>query len=531
MTEQAQKISIQWRRGIMGGLGLGGLAFLLAWVSTGFSGVDGWASFLAMLGLAAGLLWGGWRGLRGETPPRWLGFLLIGAAILRLAAGVLWFVALPVGGHGNPAELGGYVMEDARHRDQAAWELAQSDDSLLKAFSRDFRMADQYGGLLFVSAAFYRTLGGTVHQPLQMAVLTAAFSSLAVLFTWGFVRRAWDDKTAWLAAWVLAVYPEAVMLGSSQMREAFTVTLLMAAVYGLIHYWQERSRVGLAWTLGALLICLPLSPPVAVLIAGTLGILALAMGEWQALRKPRFWLAAGGLAALALVGAWLFWDKIAPQGVASPLEIFQYWVVEIARWQAYYAERASGWLQKIFNSTPEWTHIPFLLGYGVVQPLLPAALVAPSTPIWYGLAVWRATGWTLLLAALLYATLRSFRFKNWRGLPLGISLVVWAGILVSSYRGGGDQWDNPRYRATFAGLQIALAAWAWIEQRRSPDPWLRRALVGAGLVAAWFMPWYLRRYTPLEWPVVDLFKTAGLGLITAALYWLWDWARMENDET
>jgi len=51
-----------------------------------------------------------------------------------------------------------------------------------------------------------------------------------------------------------------------------------------------------------------------------------------------------------------------------------------------------------------------------------------------------------------------------------------------------------------------LAGWVWMEQKRKPDPWLRRILVGMGLVLAWFIPWYLRRYSPtFSWPVVDLF--------------------------
>jgi len=95
--------------------------------------------------------------------------------------------------------------------------------------------------------------------------------------------------------------------------------------------------------------------------------------------------------------------------------------------------------------------------------------------------------------------------------------------LLASYRRGGDQWDNPRYRVMFASPQIALAAWAMLAPRRTHDPWLRRVLVGLGLILLWFMPWYLRRYTPLDWPVSDLFKTLGLGLISASLYWLWDW--------
>jgi hypothetical protein len=64
-----------------------------------------------------------------------------------------------------------------------------------------------------------------------------------------------------------------------------------------------------------------------------------------------------------------------------------------------------------------------------------------------------------------------------------------------------------------------------MEQRRTGDPWLRRALISAAALIAWFLPWYLRRYTAFTWPVVDLFKTIGLGVVSAVLLNLWDWAR------
>ena len=128
--------------------------------------------------------------------------------------------------------------------------------------------------------------------------------------------------------------------------------------------------------------------------------------------------------------------------------------------------------------------------------------------------------------------LRALRQKGGLPAPQGLlgqaertlSLAVWLVILVASFRGGGDAWDNPRYRLTFAGLQIALVAWAWAEQRRQPDPWLRRVLIGLGLMLAWFAPWYLRRYLHMGWPVADFFMTLGLGLSSAALYWIGDWA-------
>jgi hypothetical protein len=112
-----------------------------------------------------------------------------------------------------------------------------------------------------------------------------------------------------------------------------------------------------------------------------------------------------------------------------------------------------------------------------------------------------------------------------------LALAVWLVVILASARSGGDLWDNPRYRVAFAGLQVSLAAWVWIEQRRQPDPWFKRLAVGLICVLAWFIPWYFRRYTDISWPVVDLFKTVGLGLASAVLFALWDWVRAARFES
>lgn len=119
--------------------------------------------------IAAGILAGGWVLVRKEHPPRWLGFLLIGAAVLRLAAGILWGATLPSWGHATPAEKAGYVMADAFERDQSAWKLAQSNKPLYTAFFNN-RLSDQYGGLLFLSALVYRYLGGQTCHPQKKRV-------------------------------------------------------------------------------------------------------------------------------------------------------------------------------------------------------------------------------------------------------------------------------------------------------------------------------------------------------------------------
>ncbi|MEW6715932.1 MAG: hypothetical protein AB1345_00280 [Chloroflexota bacterium] len=507
------------------------LALGLAWVSNRWQNLRGWEGFFAAILLGAALLFGMWKLTQRECEARLplrLGWLLLGAVALRLAAGIFWVIALPVWGYDTPVQRAGYPMEDAYNRDQEAWKLAASDAPLWTAFHGQY-VSDQYGGVLFLSAAVYRYLGGSTHQPLLMVIISVAFSALAILFTWEFTRRVWDERSAWVAAWILALYPEAVLLSSTPMREAYFMTLGAAAFFGLASYLQASKRSGLAWVAGALVLSLPISPPFTALLIGALAITALWVKKWRFLRQRWLWGLLIGLAGLGIMGVWLSWRRLAPVQVTNPLALIGWWFERALQWQTYLTERASGWIQAIFRSTPEWLHPLIVLGYGVVQPFLPAALVATGAPLWRGVAIWRAVGWTGLLALLLYVPFKAWRGVKTKGWERALSLVVWALIVIAALRGGGDQWDNPRYRAALAPIQVALASWAWIAPRKTSDPWLRRAVVSLGLILLWFLPWYLRRYTPLQWPVVDLFKTIGLGLATAVLYVIWDWSGTKSD--
>lgn len=529
MAISATRHSLANRTVLVGGVSsLLGLALFLAWISSGFQSFDGWSFFLAALSIGAGMLWIGWQLLskdRQFNPSAWLAALLLGTAFLRLVAGVVWYVALPVWGHSTPVELAGYVMADAHSRDLAAWDMASSGLPLLSAF-QEYNFADQYGGMLFLSALVYRFIGGDTHMPLMMVVLAASVSALSVPLTWAFSRRIWDERIAWLAAWFMAIYPETVLLGSSQMREAFTTTLVIAAFYGLVRYFQDRSLTGLTWVLASSFLCLPFSPAFAGILLGMLVLLTLAFGHGELKLQRRFLLFVGGLATLAISGIWVSWGQIAPEGVSNPLAVITWWIRESVEWQVYLSERSSGWIQFIFQSTPAWMDVPLLVAYGVVRPFLPAALIAPSeSTLWQLISIWRSVGWAFLLPFLIFAPLAALRLKYQRNLVLALCLIIWLGILVASFRGGGDMWDNPRYRATFSGLQVTMVAWVWVDNARRRDPWLKRFVIGSAIAFAWFLPWYLVRYFAFQWPVNDPFKTLGLGVASALLFVLWDWSR------
>jgi hypothetical protein len=511
-------------------------ALLLAWSASHYQTLQDWPVYLAAILISAMILLGGWWLLQISehgTLPGWLVSALLLAAALRLFAGATWSQLMPIYGHGTPEEKAGYIMSDAYTRDRTAWDLATSEKPLLRAFQGTFRKADQYGGLLFISALVYRTVGSSQHLPLVMVAISAAVSSLAVIFTWGFARRAWNARVALIATWGVVLYPEAVLLGSSQMREAFTISLAAMAFYGLISYLQEHTWPSLLWVLFPLLTYLAFSPPFAALLLAGLGLTAiLARRPTRAQsHKPQRWLWGVILVlfVLTIIGLWFSWRSFAPEGITNPLDLINWWLRKSAAWQAYQSERASGWMQKVFDGTPEILHIPILVGYGVLRPFLPAAVIASSSsPLWPWITIWRATGWTILLGLLLYATLHAWNRKENDRIAQAFTILVWLVILVASFRGGGDQDDNPRYRAAFACVQVALAAWAWVSYRQSRDVWFRRAIISLGLVIAWFFPWYLRRYTPLEWPIVELLPTIGLGLASALLYLAWDWRRSKS---
>ncbi len=526
LIDKSQKLLLYLSVGIV----LLGLSFLLAWVSSGFEDIQSWGSFFVVLLLAGGIMLGGWVAIKADKSfdlPKWVGWLMIGAAVLRLMAGVIWFSGLPNWGYGSEVEQAGYIMADAHLRDITAWELSQSGEPLWEAFTGD-RNVDQYGGMLFTSALIYRYLGGVHHLSLQILILTASFSALAILFTWAFARRVWNKRVAGLAVWLLALFPDAIILGSSQMREAFLMTLVAAALYGLVRYRQDRSWSGLVWLLLGLILMLPFSPPITGVFLVVIIIMALSMEGSRLFRQPRFWIVLAGIAVIVGLGIWLAWERIAPDGISNPISLVTWWFQQSARWQAHFVKRSSPLIRKIFKTTPEWTHTLILMSYGVVQPFLPGAILDQGIPIWKGIAIWRSLGWTLMLPFLVAAPILLWGQRERRRLALGLTLVVWMGILIASMRSGGDLWDNPRYRAVFISLVVVMVAWVWYSQRENRNPWLLRSVIGFTIILAWFVPWYLQRNGLINWPVTDVFKTLGLGLASVVLVFVWIVVRGRN---
>jgi len=466
-----------------------------------------------------------WRIVEPSGKPKWLMAAVLTAFTLRVLLGLGFLHGLPMFGYqDSKPQREGYVFSDAFERDNDALSRARSEHPLSSAFT-DRKPSDQYGGLLFLSAAIYRYLSPDTHRPMLIVALVAAISSYAVLFTWAFYTRTWGQAGSKLAVWVMVLYPDAVMLGASQMREPFLITALAAALYGYGLVRDRKTRAGSLTILMAItLLALPISPPFAIAILALLGLAwvwegKLIRASWI-LTIILFMLIA--LVALTLViQSWQGPENI--RGSAWRI-LIEWWEDAGGDWRINILSEQSFWLDNVLDRLPSWADVPFLVAYGLLQPFLPASIAATGAPLWRAIAIMRSLGWYLILPLFIYAPFLTIRSKGWRSLETYLSFAIWATALVASYRALGFQWDNPRYRAVFLAAQTAVAAWVWITSRADKSRWIKRLyllLAGSTLLV---LQWYIGRYygTPRLSLGMTLAAVGVFLVLSMAVAWILD---------
>jgi hypothetical protein len=470
------------------------LAALITLIEQGYFDIPLWFSYAILLLIGSAVVYLGWLAVRGEDAPRKLLLIVLAGLLLRLAVGVALYEGLPKWGYDEKAQRAGYVYWDAFKRDKDAYALARGDQPIMRAFSSDV-ISDQYGGLLALSAFVYRYSPVVGHHPLLVVIPLAAISSLAILFTWGFARRTFGEKIANGSAWLIALYPEAILLGASQMREPFLMTGLSLALLGYSYLGSNQRRLGvLYFAISILLLGLPISPPFIAVVLATILLLWL----WQIRRVSRGQIMAFLLVLLIAIAAIVLaarsWASF--QGIGgSTLDILRGWLENAtSQWRFNLVSDQSALVDSLLDRLPAGLQLPFLVLYGVIQPFLPAAIVAPGAPIWKVVGIWRSVGWALILPVLVYATIRALGKAGWRSSITFFVIYIWVTALLSSYRAPSYQWDSPRYRAVFISIQALVVAWAWYSAKAEEDPWLGRLFVVFGIIFGMFTLWYVGRY-------------------------------------
>ncbi|MCK6582156.1 MAG: hypothetical protein L6Q49_03555 [Anaerolineales bacterium] len=471
--------------------------------------------FLSFFLLSSAARWGG-----PDTDHRKsLAWMVALAFLLRFAGGVTTYLALPVYGHADDEEQSaGFTYTDAYRRDGQAWELASSDRPILDAFNSRFA-SDQYGGLLAFCAFIYRYFSPDAHRVLMLVLMSALMGALGVPFLWKAVNLQWGEKVATASGWIFALYPESTLLGGVPMREPYLLAFSAFCLWGFMSLRAERSNLpfetgrllreerprndiigsddkrSLTWLALGILGMLLVSPSIALV---TLVILS----GWMyfSSERGRFpWWAAVILGFLFIAGLFLLsgaLDRQGNLGGGGPLGVIQTFIRESFKWNAYKIEEGSGWVQKLFDEMPDWMELPFVMIYGVLQPILPAILIAPTNLLWKAIGIFRAIGWYALLPALIL----SFGLGSAKGgaksrsIILWLSFIVWGWILFTALRGGGDQWDNPRYRLILFVWQAIPAGHVWVWWRETRNVWVGRVIAMELVLVAVFTQWYLNRY-------------------------------------
>jgi hypothetical protein len=487
----------------------------------------GWLVFSFLLFLSSWLfaLLHRWAG--GGRALAWIVAL---AFVLRLATGAGIHLALPVDGYDEPDDRAGFFFTDAHRRDDQAWDLAQSGEPILSAFNKTYH-SDQYGGLLAFTSLAYRFLSPDAHRPLLLILLSAIVAALGMPFFWRGARQAFGEQIALAAGWMLVLYPESLLLGGAAMREPYLITLGAISLWGFVDWQFNRSRRAYGW-LGLGLAGMLLVSPVVALVT----LVILAGWYWMAREHGRLsWVSFLAAALVLVTGLALLAWALNRQGDfgGGPLGVVVGWFREAVKWDLYQLERGSGWVQKLFDEMPGWLRLPFVAIYGIFQPVLPAAFIEPTTLTWRITGIARSLGWYLFWPLLLYSFIASWKHEDARerNLWIWITVIAWLWIILTALRGGGDQWDNPRYRAILLLWQSLAAAYAWTRFRLGSDSWLVRVWLIEVIFLAFFTQWYLSRYyhiggqIPFGWMVALIIGSSLIVLVGGGI---WDRSRRKK---
>jgi peptidoglycan/LPS O-acetylase OafA/YrhL len=232
-----------------------------------------------------------------------------------------------------------------------------------------------------------------------------------------------------------------------------------------------------------------------------LGVMLVLMWVELTSRIKRLWIKVAGWAIIILA-------------VVVILYLTWYWVDAVLWWDTLVTIRTSNRVQLHIEALPDWLGYPFIIIYGILQPVLPAAIAAPAPWIWRSLGIFRSFGWYAMLPLLVYALIAVWRMKpstkkRWM---VVITLLVWVWIMIASTRAGGDQWDNPRYRTIFLPWMGLVTGWAIVFARKIKDRWLVRSLIMEGIFLVFFTAWYVSRYYPsFNW--LEFYASVGVIIV------------------
>jgi hypothetical protein len=532
------KIASQWKPVILFGLGLLTTA-LLAATQCSILGIDGWTrpeiywatflSFLFPVLLAFGLIaWTNRIFLPGEQ-----GGAGRKLAWLALALRLLFLVVVPLAmmswGYASDVNRSGMVELDSTNAAHTAWLRSTENSSALTAWK--VGEGDNTGGLSVLGVLMFRLFSPDLERTLLLGILAAAVSSLTVVVVYRLADLLFTRKIARLAAFLVAVYPEAILLGTGHQQQAYLALFLGVGFLAIAALMTNRPSEELlfprpsrrtAWLLlaGSILLSFFLSSSNFLPACLVWLCMVLWMSDLRSRVGKVFWIGSAAVLAVLLVLRVLGALDVILRRWDPLLQGYQYF--NSYAWLEFEKMSAAGggdFFQKIILSMDRSTGFVVAAFYGLLQPILPAAighrLDINTGFFWSLLGIWRGLGWFTVLPVAIYATGKAVGGLLRRPMAGLMAIVFWAVAWISSYRALGDLWDNPRYRL-FALIPFALlAAWGWVQAEETSDTWLARIAIPFTVLTVSLTVWYFIRESVPMIPAlgVILGLTAGAFLL------------------
>ncbi|MAT42032.1 MAG: hypothetical protein CL609_06795 [Anaerolineaceae bacterium] len=428
---------------------------------------------------------------------RFLAIIVSLAFLLRFGVGLFFTQALPLVGYPEEAQQAGYLFADAYQRDTQAWELAASDSSIFSAFSGETFFSDQYGGLLALSAVVYRVFSPGIHFKANILLLMAFMSTLTILFMWKALKQqsTFIQKTV---VFLIAFYPDIILYSASEMREGIILGL-SAILFYLVNKPTLKNLKTVIISLFVIFALILINLKVAIFIVFAIGVWYLLFNNQDfSFIKSKRWLTI--LIILGVIGIGLFSVQ---------------WLAKSSQWDSALLVMESGWVETIIHQIGKRYRLPFATMYGFFRPLLPAAIIETSIPIWKITTIIRSISWYMVMPVLLYGFvfgIRTFKKDKGKHLIFWVLIMVW--ILLSSLRAGGDQWDNPRYRINLFVLIAVYLAETLDYLILHKDHWFTRIVIAIFVFIAFFLYWYINRYIN-TFAQINFYIMVGLILISA----------------
>jgi hypothetical protein len=476
-------------------------------------------SFLIPVILAFGLIsWTNRRLLTDEAGSRARKYAWLALAS-RLAFLIIVPAAMILWGYPADKDRSGMVEVDSTNAAHTAWQRAVESTPVLSGWRSG--EGDNTGGLTVTGMIMYRLFSPDRERGLLLGILAAGITSLSVVVAFRLADLLFRQKVAEIAALFVAVYPEAVLLGTGHQQQGYVALLLGTGCLAIAAWMSKRPREEKTYPVPSRRSALILLA-VSLLLSFFLSIsnflptclvylfLGLWMSDLRGKAGKTLWIGVAVVAAVLLILRVLSaLDVISP--VWDPLMAGYKYLYGYA-WSEFDKMIAAGGgdlFQNFYMTLERSTAFVVAAFYGLLQPVLPAAIghrldFGPGI-FWSLLGIYRGLGWFAALPVVLYATLRSIGGILRRRIESFLAIVFWTVAWLSSFRALGDLWDNPRYRL-FVLIPLALlTAWGWDRAKETKDAWLLRIGIPFGVMTVGLTIWYFLRAsvsTPLGLGIV-----------------------------